>query len=589
MVTALARVEGRPVGVVANNPGHLAGAIDSDGADKAARFMQLCDAFDLPDRHARRHARDDGRPGGRGDGARSSLQPAVRHRGQPLGADGQRRAAQVLRAGRAGDDGRQHQGAAGVRRLAHRRVRWHGPRRRGAARATARSSRRSTIPTSARRCSSRWSTRMYEHGKAVNAASHFEIDDVIDPADTRRWITAILDARRRPRRHVRARSVPTSTPGRRTSMHDRRSRAAGHPPAVPVGRSRHRSPPRREKHAHHRHGARRRRGGIWRRGDGLVPVVPRGVASSARSTCCARRSVPVAGEERLRRPARRCATRGRGWRGNPMAKTALELAVWDCHARQLGVPLRSLLGGERTEIPVGASLGMNPLPETVESVARHVEQGYKRIKLKIEPGWDVDLLSAVRADFPDIELTVDANSAYSLDDIDVLRADRRVRLALHRTAAALGRSHRSRRRSPRTSARALCLDETLTSPARTKAALDLGACAVVNVKVGRVGGLAATQEDPRSVRRPRRADVVRRHARDRCRPCPQHPRRDHARASCIRATPLRPAAPTHATSPSSSSRRPMGSCRSRPVRESASPSIGPFLDTVTESVEVLRG
>src|SRR3954467_8466097 len=75
------------------------------------------------------------------------------------------------------------------------------------------------------------------------------------------------------------------------------------------------------------------------------------------------------------------------WRGNPMAKASLELAVWDCHARQLGVPLRELLGGGRTEIPVGASLGMSPVPDTMESVGRHVSQGYKRIKLKIEPGW----------------------------------------------------------------------------------------------------------------------------------------------------------------------------------------------------------
>ena len=125
-----------------------------------------------------------------------------------------------------------------------------------------------------------------------------------------------------------------------------------------------------------------------------------------------------------------------------MAKAALELAVWDCHARQLDVPLRDLLGGDRTEIPVGASLGMNPVPETVASVARHVEQGYKRIKLKIEPGWDVNILSAVRAEFPDIELTVDANSAYTLDDLDVLEADRPVRSALHRATAALGRPRR---------------------------------------------------------------------------------------------------------------------------------------------------
>jgi O-succinylbenzoate synthase len=181
------------------------------------------------------------------------------------------------------------------------------------------------------------------------------------------------------------------------------------------------------------------------------------------------------------------------WRGNPMAKTTLELAVWDCHARLLGVPLRTLLGGERTQIPVGASLGMNPLGETMESIARHVEQGYKRIKLKIEPGWDVNLLSAVRAEFPAIELTVDANSAYTLDDIDTLRRIddfglRYIEQPLHWDDLTDHAALAPRLRTP------LCLDETLTSPRRAKAALDLGACAVVNVKVGRVGGLAATKQ-----------------------------------------------------------------------------------------------
>ena len=180
------------------------------------------------------------------------------------------------------------------------------------------------------------------------------------------------------------------------------------------------------------------------------------------------------------------------WRGNPMAKSALELAAWDCHARQLGRPLRALLGGERTEIPVGASLGMNTIPETLESVGRHVAQGYKRIKLKIEPGWDTDLLAAVRADFPAIELTVDANSAYTLGDLDVLR--KIDQFGLHYIEQPLHwddlTDHATLAPQLQTP---LCLDETLTSPARTKAALDLGACAVVNVKVGRVGGLAATK------------------------------------------------------------------------------------------------
>jgi O-succinylbenzoate synthase len=135
---------------------------------------------------------------------------------------------------------------------------------------------------------------------------------------------------------------------------------------------------------------------------------------------------------------------------------------------------------------------MNPVPETVASVARHVEQGYKRIKLKIEPGWDVDLLSAVRAEFPKIELTVDANSAYTLDDIGILHKIDQFDLhyieqPLHWDDLVDHAALALQMETP------LCLDETLTSPARVKAALDLAACAVVNVKVGRVGGLAATK------------------------------------------------------------------------------------------------
>ncbi len=181
------------------------------------------------------------------------------------------------------------------------------------------------------------------------------------------------------------------------------------------------------------------------------------------------------------------------WRGNPMAKTALELAVWDCYARQQGVPLRTLLGGERTEIPVGASLGMNTIPLTVESVARHVDQGYKRVKLKIEPGWDVHMLAAVRADFPDIELTVDANSAYTLEMMDLLRQIDE--FGLHYIEQPLHWDDMVDHAHLATMLKTeLCLDETLTSPARVKAALDLQACTVVNVKVGRVGGLQSVRE-----------------------------------------------------------------------------------------------
>ena len=179
------------------------------------------------------------------------------------------------------------------------------------------------------------------------------------------------------------------------------------------------------------------------------------------------------------------------YRGNPMCKTSLELAVWDCFARQQGVALRDLIGGSVSEIPVGASLGMNPLDVTLASVDRHVAEGYKRIKLKVEPGWDHELLGPVRAAHPDIELTVDANSAYALDDTDTLRRFddyglKYIEQPLHWDDLVDHAALAPLLRTP------LCLDETLTSPARVRAALDLRACAVVNLKVGRVGGLAAT-------------------------------------------------------------------------------------------------
>ena len=190
-------------------------------------------------------------------------------------------------------------------------------------------------------------------------------------------------------------------------------------------------------------------------------------------------------------------TRWGRWRGNPMAKTTLELAVWDCYARQMDVPLYTLVGGSIDPalggVEVGASLGMNSIADTVESVSVHVEQGYRRIKLKIEPGWDVVLLAAVRDRHPDIELTVDANSAYTLADIGVLREIDQ--FGLHYIEQPLHWDDLTDHATlaPQL-ATAICLDETLTSPARTRSALDLQACKVVNVKVGRVGGLAAVQQ-----------------------------------------------------------------------------------------------
>src|SRR5690606_32136879 len=109
-------------------------------------------------------------------------------------------------------------------------------------------------------------------------------------------------------------------------------------------------------------------------------------------------------------------------RGHNMAVAAVEMGFWDLQARALGVPLWQLLGGRERDVPVGISLGIqDSVAETVELARMNAELGYRRIKLKIEPGWDVDVVAAVREALPDADLTVDANSAYSLVDAPRLR------------------------------------------------------------------------------------------------------------------------------------------------------------------------
>jgi O-succinylbenzoate synthase len=175
-------------------------------------------------------------------------------------------------------------------------------------------------------------------------------------------------------------------------------------------------------------------------------------------------------------------------RGNRMTKAIVETALWDLHARQAGVPLRELLGGERTEVPCGISLGIQPsIDDTIAAVERNVEAGYRRIKLKIKPGWDVDVLTAVREAFPSIVLTADANSAYTLDDADHLR--RLDALHLDYIEQPLGWEdlidHSQLRRCITTP---ICLDESVVDAATARHAVAIGAAQVINLKLARVGG-----------------------------------------------------------------------------------------------------
>ncbi len=176
------------------------------------------------------------------------------------------------------------------------------------------------------------------------------------------------------------------------------------------------------------------------------------------------------------------------FRGNYMAKATIEMAFWDAWAHSLELPLWKLLGGTRQQIPVGVSLGIQKTPEaTVDLVASHLEQGYKRIKLKIKPSWDVVPVAAVRQAFPNIALTVDANSAYTLADTRVFTALDEYNLDYIEQPLAWNdlHDHAELQRRIRTP---LCLDESIGSVIDTRKALEIKACRVVNIKVGRVGG-----------------------------------------------------------------------------------------------------
>jgi O-succinylbenzoate synthase len=181
-------------------------------------------------------------------------------------------------------------------------------------------------------------------------------------------------------------------------------------------------------------------------------------------------------------------------RGHQMAKAGLEMAVWELWARREGVPLHRLLGGRGGTIASGVSVGLQEdVGALVDAVAREVEAGYRRVKIKIKPGQDRALVEAVRARFPDLPLMADANSAYTLTDAPLFRELDAHRLTM--VEQPLGWDdivdHAALQRQIHTP---VCLDESIRSPADARKALDLGACRIVNIKAGRVGGFAPSVE-----------------------------------------------------------------------------------------------
>lgn len=176
-------------------------------------------------------------------------------------------------------------------------------------------------------------------------------------------------------------------------------------------------------------------------------------------------------------------------KGHPMAKAAIEAAVLDAELRAAGIPLAAHLGAVHRRVAAGVSVGIMPtIGELLDVVAGYLEVGYRRIKLKIKPGWDLEPVRAVRERFGDVALQVDANAAYrlgdaarlaALDPFDLLLVEQPLPEDDLRGHAELAR----RIRTP------VCLDESVTSARAAADAIALGACAVVNIKPGRVGGL----------------------------------------------------------------------------------------------------
>jgi len=176
-------------------------------------------------------------------------------------------------------------------------------------------------------------------------------------------------------------------------------------------------------------------------------------------------------------------------RGHRMAKAALEMAVLDAELRAEGRSLASYLGADRDRVACGVSIGIAPTLEALlEQVEGYLGEGYQRVKLKIEPGLDVERVSAVRAAYPDVLLSVDANAAYTLDDIRVFEELDALDLLMIEQPL----SHEDlvdHAKLQRWISTPVCLDESIRSAADARAALELGACRVINIKAGRVGGL----------------------------------------------------------------------------------------------------
>jgi o-succinylbenzoate synthase len=177
-------------------------------------------------------------------------------------------------------------------------------------------------------------------------------------------------------------------------------------------------------------------------------------------------------------------------RGHRMGKAAVENALWDAEAKQKQQPLWKLLGGTRREIACGVSIGIqDSIEQLLDKIAIEVAAGYRRIKVKVKPGWDVSVLERIRSRWPDILLSCDANSAYRLDQVEHLRKFDQFNLLMIEQPLWNDDIYFHGRLQKQLNTK-ICLDESIRNARDAEAAIDLGACGIINIKVGRVGGFS---------------------------------------------------------------------------------------------------
>lgn len=182
------------------------------------------------------------------------------------------------------------------------------------------------------------------------------------------------------------------------------------------------------------------------------------------------------------------------YRGHPMAKAGLEMALWDIKAKRENKPLWKVYGSTRYEIPSGVSVGIqDTVPQLLDRIESFLQEGYPRIKIKIKPDWDVAVCREIRKAYPEILLQADANGAYSLRDKELLKKlDEFNLLLLEQPFPAYDLWDHSRLQKEMETP--ICLDESVTSVEAVRKALEMGSCRIINIKVGRVSGIVEARQ-----------------------------------------------------------------------------------------------